>query len=188
MKKIFAILLAVTMLASMATVVSAAESTTTLTATVPSATYIMNIPADQEIPFGTTHSSIGNIKITDAKGFAVGKNLEVTITYGAFTSNDVTTQIPYTLSLYAEKYSSINSGSYKEKNQELPSGSSIVFAGLSSGAVDNNIKIETTYLSGGTLMVPVNYIGFNAKSEDWGKALGGEYTTTITFTAEVVAG
>ena len=121
MKKIFAILLAVTMLASMATVVSAAESTTTLTATVPSATYIMNIPADQEIPFGTTHSSIGNIKITDAKGFAVGKNLEVTITYGAFTSNDVTTQIPYTLSLYAEKYSSINSGSYKEKNQELPS-------------------------------------------------------------------
>ena len=188
MKKIFSILLAVTMLASMATVASAAENTTTLATTVPAATYTLNIPADQEIPFGTTHSNIGNIKITDANGFAVGKNLEVTVTYDAFTSNDVATQIPYTLSLYAEKYSNNYSGSYEEKNQELPSGSSIIFKGLSSGAVDNNIKIETTYLSGGTLMVPVDYIGFNAKSDDWGKALGGEYTATITFTAEVVAG
>ena len=48
MKKIFAILLAVTMLTSMATVVSAAE-TTPLTTTVPTATYTLNIPAHQEI-------------------------------------------------------------------------------------------------------------------------------------------
>ena len=77
MKKIFAILLAVTMLASMATVVSAAESTTTLSTTVPAATYTLNIPADQEIEFGSSGVIIGNVTITESANFAEGKNVEV---------------------------------------------------------------------------------------------------------------
>lgn len=35
-------------------------------------------------------------------------------------------------------------------------------------------------------MIPVTSIRFNALSEDWGKGLAGQYTSTITFTAEVV--
>ena len=65
MKKICAILLAVALLASM-TIVAFAANTTTLTTTVPSATYTLNIPADQVIPFGTTKASIGNVTVTDA--------------------------------------------------------------------------------------------------------------------------
>lgn len=185
MKKIFAILLAVMMLASMATVASAAS--TTLTTTVPAATYTLNIPADQEIEFGATHARIGEFTVTDAKGFAVGKDLKVTVTYGEFTAEGISTTIPYELSLYAEGYSSNYSGSYNAKNQIFASGSSFVFAGNSSGGVVKDLKIETTYVSGGdTKVVDVDYMAFNAKSADWGKALGGEYTTTITFTAEVV--
>ena len=37
-------------------------------------------------------------------------------------------------------------------------------------------------------MMPVDELYLTVKSSDWGKALGGEYTATITFTAEVVAG
>ena len=42
-----------------------------------------------------------------------------------------------------------------------------------------------------SLYIPIiigNAIDLIIDSEDWGKALGGEYTATITFTAEVVAG
>ena len=53
MKKLFAILLVAALLIPMATVAFAAN-TTTLTTTVPAATYTLNIPADQKIEFGTT--------------------------------------------------------------------------------------------------------------------------------------
>lgn len=188
MKKVIAFIMAIAMVFSMVTIASAAENTTTLTTTVPAATYTLNIPADQEVPFGTTHSSIGNISISDAKGFAIGKNLEVTVTYsGAFTSENASTKIPYTLSLYAKAGSTEGGYNYFSKNQELPSGASILFAGLRTGAVNNKIEIETTLVSTShPTTVPVDYIGFNANSDDWGKALAGEYTSTITFTAQVV--
>ena len=95
MKKIFAILLAVTMLASMATVASAAESTTTLTTTVPAASYTLNIPADQKIEFGATETDIGNITVTNSNGFAWGKNLKVTLSWEDFKSDGVASTIPF---------------------------------------------------------------------------------------------
>lgn len=188
MKKLFALALAVIMVTSMTTVAFAAESTTTLTATVPAATYTLNIPANQEIPFGTTQADIGNITVTDAAGFAVGKNLEVTVSYNAFTAEGISTQIPYSLTMYAAGSEESTGGSaYHSATKELPSGSALLFSGNTSGAVAENIKLETSYVTtSGTKMIPVTSIRFNALSEDWGKALAGEYTSTITFTAEVV--
>ena len=186
MKKLFAILLVVTMLASMATVVSAAE-TTTLTTTVPAATYTLNIPADQEIPFGTTKTNIGNITVTDSDGFALGKDLKVTVAYDVFSAEGINTTIPYSLTLFAES----PNNSTREAKQEIPSGSTFLFEGKSDGSVNKNVQLSTTYSgsyggAGGTTMIPVTEIQFSALSTDWGKALGGNYTTTITFTAEVV--
>ena len=188
MKKLFALALAVIMVTSMTTVAFAAESTTTLTATVPAAPYTLNIPANQEIPFGTTQADIGNITVTDAAGFAVGKNLEVTVSYNAFTAEGISTQIPYSLTMYAAGSEESTGGSaYHSATKELPSGSALLFSGNTSGAVAENIKLETSYVTtSGTKMIPVTSIRFNALSEDWGKALAGEYTSTITFTAEVV--
>ena len=107
MKKIFAILLAVTLLASMATVVSAAESTTTLSTTVPAASYTLNIPADQTIEFGATETNIGNVTVTNSAGFAEGKNLSVTVTYDEFTSAGLSTTIPFSLEMSITRVSKL---------------------------------------------------------------------------------
>ena len=80
MKKLTTLVLALALAASLA-VPAFAANTTTLTTTVPAATYTLNIPADQEIPFGATETNIGSISVTDGTGFAVGKNLKVTLTY-----------------------------------------------------------------------------------------------------------
>jgi len=176
MKKLFSILLAVAMLASVATVASAAN-TTVLTTTVPAATYTLNIPADQEISFGATKTNIGAISVTDAAGFAVGKNLKVTIAYDAFTCDGVTTTIPYTVNLYGVDYQN----SSKVTQQEQLSGSSFVFLGQSNGEVK-----EYTQTVSGTYTYEFKETEILIDSEDWGKALAGEYTATITFTAEVV--
>ena len=74
MKKLLAVVLAMLTVFSFGTVAFAAN-TTTLTTTVPDAEYTLNIPADQEIPFGATSTDIGNVTVTNASGFAVGKNL-----------------------------------------------------------------------------------------------------------------
>ena len=178
MKKLFAILLAVTLVASMAMIVSAAN-TTTLTTTVPAATYTLNIPADQRIPFGATKTNIGAISVTNASGFAVGKNLKVTIAYDAFTCDGVATTIPYTVNLYGIDYQNDS----KVTQQEQLSGSSFVFLGQSNGKVK-----EYTQTVSGTYIYEFKETEILIDSEDWGKALAGEYTATITFTAEVVVG
>ena len=184
MKKIFAILLAVTMLASMAIVASAAEITTTLTTTVPAATYTLNIPADQEIEFGATSTMIGTVTLTNGEGFAVGKNVAVTITYDAFKSSEVSTTIPFALRAETTTTTSLNYSSIS-----IPSEDTLIFKGLSSGSVAEKAEISyETAVSGGKGMMPVDKLFLTVKSADWGKALGGKYTATITFTAEVVAG
>lgn len=163
MKKLFAILLAVTMLASMATVASAA-STTTLTTTVPAASYTLNIPADQEIPFGETQTNIGCVTVTDAAGFAVGKNLNVSISYDAFKCAETITSIPFYIA--ANGYA-------------IQSNDNVTFRGLPNGEVSKNFYIDSVTQDFDLFLM--------VDSTDWGKALAGDYTATITFTAEVVA-
>ncbi|MBE6920607.1 MAG: hypothetical protein E7468_03475 [Ruminococcaceae bacterium] len=174
MKKLFAILLAVMMLASMATIASAAN-TTTLTTNVPAASYTLNVPADQEITYGATETKLGAVTVTNASGFAVGKSLKITITYDAFSSESVSTTIPFVVEA---RYADNN---YQHNEKTIASGEYIVFPGQASGDVD-----DTPYYSQAAKQwLDSFYIMVN--SADWGKALGGEYTATITFTAEVVA-
>ena len=175
MKKIFAILLAAAMLFSMATIASAAGSTTTLTTRVPSAIYILNIPADQEIVFGATKTDIGCVTVTASEGFAKGKNLKVTATYDPFTSADASTTIPFALKCpYGiEDYYTYN----------WTSGRTITFYGSANGTVDEHARMLNNDGSIGSTIDKINVV---ITSEDWGKALAGEYTATITFNAEVV--
>lgn len=173
MKRIFTILLAVMLFASMATITSAA-STTTLTTTVPAATYTLNIPADQQIKYGVQEKMLGALSVTNAVGFAQGKNLSITLTYDAFKCEEVSTRIPFSVST---NYT-LNGQLYDVK---VPSGSAIVFKGQSDGTLS-----DPSYNNGG--VGDFNGLKVNFYSTDWSKALAGEYTATITFTAEVVAG
>lgn len=182
MKKLFALTLAVMMLASMATVASAAEATTTksttLTTSVPAATYTLNIPEDQEIAFGATRTRIGNITVTNASGFAEGKNLNVAVTYGEFESEAVSTTIPFTLEYTYCPFST-------DINREFSSGKVFSFIGEASGTVTEEPQLATVGQNA-TEYEAITGLNLTVASEDWGKALAGDYTATITFTAEVV--
>lgn len=171
MKKLFAILLTVAMLASMATVVSAA-STTTLTTTVPAASYTLNIPANQQISFGETSTDIGSLSVTNASGFATGKNLKVSITYDAFKCSETTTTIPFVPVVCVTGNTHIG--------YEITSGESVTFIGLDDGSVNEYV------MSNSSPQMELDSVSIEMNSSDWGKALAGNYTATITFTAEVV--
>lgn len=182
MKKLSALILALVLLVSVipaAYAANATPNTTTLTTTVPSATYVMNIPADQEIPFGQTRTDIGNVTITDSKNFAYRKNVEVTVVYAPFSAEEmeISTTIPYAL---VQKSSTDNS------TNGLSSGEKMTFEGKSDGTVKeltefwlNKGTINSSCHSMGTLCVTIS-------SENWGRALAGNYRSTITFTSEVV--
>lgn len=173
MKKLFAILLAVMLFASMATVASAA-STTTLTTTVPAAAYTLIIPADREIPYGKTLMEIGNLDVTNEVGFADGKNLKITVNYTDFTCDNVSTTIPISISFGSH----LMSGEFTEK-EAIADGDYLMCEGESNGRVG---APKSANGSVGDLLA------IKVQSADWGKALAGDYTATITFTAEVVAG
>lgn len=185
MKKIFAILLAVTMLASMATVVSAAENTTTLTTTVPAASYTLNIPKEVKVDFGAKSTDFGNITVTESSGFAVGKNLNVTVTYGAFECENVSTTIPFAFKAWnADAFQTPD-----DSTVDYPSGSYITFYGKSDSTVGEYAKAIFGFNNEGTgedRLADIDTFKVNVLSADWGKALAGDYTATITFTCEVV--
>ena len=78
MKKLISIFMIVTLLICCFTATAFASDQTVLTTTVPDATYTLNIPDDKRIDFGETELNIGDVSITNASGFAVGKNIKVT--------------------------------------------------------------------------------------------------------------
>lgn len=174
MKKLIAILLTSILFMSVSVNVLA-DGTTTLTTSVPAATYTLNIPADQEIAFGSTEKYIGNVTVTNSEGFAKGKDLQVTVTYDAFSSDSVSTLIPYKLN----KYCNYN-GSARE--EVINSGDILTFKGEIGGTVSESAKYNVNNLD-----TEVENLKITIKSEDWGKALAGEYSSTITFTSEVVS-
>ena len=181
MKKLTTLVLALALAASL-TVPAFAANTTTLTTTVPAATYTLNIPADQEIPFGATKTDIGSISVIDGTGFAEGKNLKVTLTYDAFTSETVATKIPFAVGL-----------SFKPTDNIVPvivkPDESIVFEGKVTGGVSEFVRIETKDTEGQKYAeTDATQAVVTVSSTDWGKALAGNYSATITFTAEVVSG
>ena len=172
MKKFLTLALAIATAMS-CSVVAFAENTTTLTTTVPAATYTLNIPADQEIEFGAVKTDIGAITVTDASGFAKGKDVKLTVSHTEFTSDTVNTTIPYQIYLDC-----------RVSNNKIISLSSepAYFRGLTDGTVQEYIMTQKDdgheYEYGHT--------DVHISSEDWGKALGGNYVSVITFTTEVV--
>lgn len=178
MKKLSALILALVLLVSVipaAYAANATPNTTTLTTTVPSASYVLNIPADQTVTFGEIKTYIGNVTVTDSKNFAVGKNVDVTVEYAPFVAEaaEISTTIPYTL-YQATGTDSGDSGYY---TTTLTSGRKMTFKGKADGTVDEK-TIFATRSTMESLMV-------NIQSSDWGKALAGDYKSTITFTSEI---
>jgi len=138
MKKLNAVVLAAVLALSSTLSVFAANAvpnTTTLTTNVPDAQYVLSIPADQEIAFGEIETTIGTVEVSSSSYFAVGKNLNVTMTYTAFESDTAATTIPITVrGRYSTGYSpSTQTTKYSEVT--LPSGKVLTFEGMDDGKV-----------------------------------------------------
>lgn len=177
MKKLSALILALALLVSVipaAYAANATPNTTTLTTTVPSATYVLNIPADQTVTFGETETSIGNVTVTDSKSFAVGKNVVVTVDYAPFAAEaeEINTTIPY------ELYKTTATGDVAAFGSKVSSGDKLEFLGRFDGSVEE-LAVAGTKSAMRNLIVKI-------ASRDWGKALAGNYKSTITFTSEIV--
>ena len=192
MKKLFAIFLAVAMLASMATFVSAAETTTsgsiTVKAAVPSAKYILNIPEDmQSVPYGEQRYFIGNVTVAGGENFAKGKNLNVAVIFdGLFKSDSVSTTIPF--EVWCSHFTSYpDSSAYSPV--KMQSGDALVFYGNEDTSVDEKATVTFPYngYDSSTKKDTVESLYIKIANEAWGKAMAGEYTTIFTFSAEIVA-
>lgn len=182
MKKISALFLAFVLLVSAVPTAFAANTTpntTTLTTTVPSATYVLNIPADQAVPFGKTTTYIGNVTVTDSKNFAEGKNVDVTVKYAPFAAEEISTTIPYKLYKTSAGSAAVSNG---HTGNILP-GDKLTFRGRSNGEVEELAGFTASDNASCTMRNLIVQIA----SKDWGKALAGDYKSTITFTSEVVA-
>lgn len=190
MKKISALFLALVLLVSAvptAFAANATPNTTTLTTTVPSATYVLNIPADQTVTFGETRTYIGNVTVTDAKNFADGKNVDVTVEYAPFAAEaaEISTTIPYSLKQTSAASSTDASDAY---TAIIASGGKMTFKGRDNGEVKELSDFTAT---GGTMAgvdrtYSMRNLIVSIQSTDWGKALAGDYKSTITFTSEIV--
>jgi len=183
MKKLFALLLAVAMLASMATLVSA--ETTTLSVVVLPAEYMLVFPESQTIQYGE-NCRIGTVTVAESSNFAEGKNLEVAVEYeGQFKSEDVSTTIPYEIVITANP----EGGAITYIDQDFPSGSVLTFKGTANGTLEEKASkaFEVRGDDGRKPTRDIEDLMVCVNEQDWGKALAGTYTTTITFTAEVVA-
>ncbi len=190
MKKLSALILALALLVSVIPVAYAANATpntTTLTTTVPSATYVLNIPADQTVTFGATSTYIGNVTITDSKNFAEGKNVDVTVEYIPFTAEaaEISTTIPYSLVQTSITSSTAASDAY---TANIASGGKMTFKGKSDGKVKELTEFTATSgtLAGVNKTYSMKNLIVKINSTDWGKALAGNYKSTITFTSEIV--
>ncbi len=180
MKKLSALFLALVLLMSAVPTAFAANTTpntTTLTTTVPSATYVLNIPADQTVTFGETRTYIGNVTVTDSKNFAEGKNVDVTVEYAPFATEEagISTTIPYTLYQTSAASSSEAANAYTLLTK---TGGKLTFRGRADGTVDELVQFSS--------LKSMKNMFVEIKSEDWGKALAGDYKSTITFTSEIV--
>lgn len=186
MKKTLALLLALVLIVAMAPAAFATSQSTKLTTTVPGATYTLNVPKDTVIPYNSTDTSIGYVTVTESSGFATGKNLQVTLEYSAFTSENASTTIPYTVAYSPTK--KLSDTESAETHSETKYISPMTFNGQNDGTVLRLARDNDTYTSNG-----VNYhyyvgdLGVIIYASAWGKALAGDYSSTITFTASVVS-
>ena len=97
--------------------------------------------------------------------------------YDELKNDDAVTVIPYSLEYRLS--STLGTG-----NDYIDIKEGIYFPGNEDGGVNETVSKTNSTLPGS---YRIQGVIFKADSEDWGKALAGDYSSTITFTAEVVS-
>ena len=169
MRRTIYLLLALTLVFSLAISVSA--ESTTLTIEVPEPSYTLNVPASQSIAYLASEASIGGITVTNTSGFASRHVLSVGVTYdGCFACPNNAVPIFYSLKC---------KGLGSDTRYDFSSGSCVNFTTNSDGTLNSRPTLPD-----GT---PADEFIVVIDTSCWDAALGGTYTTTITYTANIGA-
>lgn len=169
MKRITFGVLALALVFSM--VISASAESTTLTIQVPEPSYTLNVPASQSIDYLASEAFIGGVTVTNTSGFASAHEVWVQVTYsGQFGTPQYATAINYSLKC---------KGHDSDTRYDFSSGSNVVFTANSDGTLNSRPRL----LDGS----PADEFIVVIDTSCWDTALGGTYTTTITYQASIAA-
>ena len=139
---------------------------------IPAPAYTLNIPADQTVPYKAESHRLDCPTVSGTSGFAAGKNIRLTVSWTAFTSEAASTAIPFSMMLYST------------------SGTGCDFASGTAYFIGNEDGTATEYpvaISGSTgEHMPAAYFTLNFNAADWEAAMPGEYKASITFSTEIV--
>ena len=104
MKKIVALLLALTMLTSLTVTALAAgeqSGTTTITAVVPGPSYTIKIPANKTLEYGNTEKQLlGNVTVSDVADIPAGKKIGCKMAFQDLKCGTDTIPVQYLLNGY----------------------------------------------------------------------------------------
>ena len=139
---------------------------------IPAPAYTLNIPADQTVPYKAESHRLDCPTVSGTSGFAAGKNIRLTVSWTAFTSEAASTAIPFSMMLYST------------------SGTGCDFSSGTAYFIGNEDGTATEYpvaISGSTgEHMPAAYFTLNFNAADWEAAMPGEYKASITFSTEIV--
>ena len=139
---------------------------------IPTPTYTLNIPADQTVAYKAESHQLGCPTVSGTSGFTAGKNIKLTVSWTEFTSESVSTTIPFTMKLI----------STSDKSYNFTSGT-VYFIGNEDGtAAEYPVGISSSTGN----QIPAAYFTLNFMAADWNKAMTGEYKASITFSTEIV--
>ena len=178
MKKSIAIALALLTLCCLTAALAEDTPTTILTLTVPAATYTMQIPASQTVPYSPDPYSIGAPTITESAGFNGDKAVKLTVAYrdtesedgyGLFVCPDTDTPIRF----FIRQSTKSGSGS----SRDVTAGS-YYFANMRDGS-------GTVHEYAGTLTFKLEDMVLYIIDESLNAAKAGTYTAGVLFHAEI---
>ena len=175
MKKIIATALALIAVCGLS--MALADGTTTLTMTVPAATYTLVIPASQTVPFSSDAYSIGAPYISESSGFTGTKHVQLTVSYektdstgeGLFECPTVSTTIAYMLRAEATNMS------------RMPAHNGpFTFSNMGDGTVSEHCAWTSAL---GTIRM--DNLTLLMDADDLEAAEPGTYSANVIFTTEV---
>lgn len=167
--------MAVLVLVTLFATAAFADGDTVLTAVVPTpptASYELVIPENQTIPYGQGETLIGPVTVVNSQNFTDGKYVTAEVSYVPLKSAEGA-QIEYNLR-------SVKNNSSTSAPLD---GNAVIFDNDGEGGVTEYGYIQSSIDDS---KYPIDNLGVYISEEKWEAAVPGTYTSTITFTSQIV--
>ena len=165
MKKIISLLLAITVVMSLAipafATASVSDGSTELYTVVPEASYVMTVPASVEIPYGATDVNIGSPVITNVVGFKDNDSVKMEVDWTNLTSDNDVIPLNIVFDHYADD---------RLNMEHVP---------IIADGPDHQLQVAYAHFMDESFQY-VEYFAIISE-EAWANAAPGRYSATVTF-------